>query len=97
MKTAIQETSLRVYRDEVEPTLGKRQKIVYEAFKQKEEWTNSELSSFLGIPINAITPRVFELRQKGLVQEAKRRPCKVTGRTCIAWEIKRENKQVELF
>jgi hypothetical protein len=37
-------------------------------------------------PINTITPRVFELRQIGLVEEVGKRKCRVTDRTAIAWK-----------
>lgn len=48
--------------------------------------SNSEIARHLGLPINCVTPRVHELRQKGRVVPAMKRPCKVTGRYVIAWE-----------
>ena len=91
----IQQTSLKAYFEEVKPTLGKRQKVVLEAFKCKENFTNTELADFLQWPINCLTPRVFELREKGLLEEIKRRSCKVTGRTAIAWSLSK--KGIELL
>lgn len=84
----MQDTSLSVYKKEVQPTLGKRQSEVLEAFKKKENFTNAELCEFLSWPINTITPRTNELVAMGYVEEFKKRPCKVTGRTAIAWQIK---------
>ena len=49
--------------------------------------TNSEIAASLHAPINTITPRVWELRRLGLVVEACRRECRVTGRRCIAWKV----------
>jgi predicted transcriptional regulator len=86
MKTLVQKTSLIAF-DEIQPKLGIRQLEVLNAFKQKENFTNYELADFLQRPINTITPRVHELRKFGLVKEHSRRPCKVTGRIAISWEI----------
>lgn len=83
----IQQTSIKVYREEIEPALGLRQREVLNAFKQKENFTNSELADFLQRAINTITPRTNELVKLGLVREHSQRPCKVTGRKAIAWEI----------
>ena len=40
------------------------------------------------LPINTITPRIFELRQKGLVVEHEKRKCTITGHPAIAWRVK---------
>ena len=37
--------------------------------------------------INAITPRLTELRRVGAIREHGRRACRVTGRMCITWEL----------
>lgn len=87
----IQQTSLLAY-NEVLGDLGRRQKQVLEAFQIKD-FTNQELSEYLKWPINTITPRVGELRIKGLVVEKERRKDKSTGRTAIVWGLKpHENK-----
>ncbi len=84
----IQDTSQKAFREEVVPTIGPRQEIVLQAIIALGAATNSELSSYLGWPINTVTPRVFELRAFGKVVEAGKRRCKVTGRTAYQWEIK---------
>lgn len=90
-------TSLKAYREDVEGNLGERQELVYNAIKlystKGSDVTNSELAQVLNVPINTITPRVFELRQKGLVRQAQQRKCNVTGRTAIAWEITGEHQK----
>lgn len=58
---------------------GERQKAVYDELSGQEDMTNSEIAASLYAQINTIVPRVFELRQKGLVAEACRRECRVTG------------------
>ena len=93
---SIQETSLEAYRLEVEPNLGPRQKAVLDAFGD-EAYTNHELSRRLDWEINRITPRVLELRAKGLIQEHCRRADEVTGRRAICWVKSQEQKQGQLL
>lgn len=83
-----QQTSLWAYQNEIIPELGARQKVVFEALKTRPNFTNTELSKHLDFPINTITPRVGELRKKGLVDQAEIRVCKETGRRAIAWRVK---------
>lgn len=87
----IQETSRHAYRSEVIPTLGDRQLAVYNELLEAPDLTNSELAGRLNWPINTVTPRIYELRHESppLVEEACRRPCRVTGRTAIAWRAAR--------
>lgn len=94
--TGIQPTSLAAYAAEVRPTLGERQARVLEAFKRHPDLTNNELASVLGWQINRITPRTNELVKRGLVEEAGKRACRVTGRTAIAWRVKRASIQQTL-
>lgn len=92
----MQATSLEAYRTEIEPTLGERQKKVLELFGT-QTLTNSEIATRLGWSINRVTPRVFELRQAGKLEEAYKRICSITGRRVIAWKLKRENVAQTLF
>ncbi len=82
----IRDTSLLAYND-IKEQLNNRQEIVYEKIKQMGCPTNTEISKALNIPINAITPRVKELREKGLVEEYVKRECSVTGKTVWSWKI----------
>jgi len=86
--TFVRDTSLHTYRLEVEPTLGERQKAVYDLLVSAgENLTNSEIASRLNWPINTVTPRIFELRKVGKVMDDGKRECRVTGRTCYAWRV----------
>ena len=87
MKTAVQDTSQDTYHREVKPSLGERQQRVYDALQGTEGLTNSELAVKLNWPINTITPRVYELREAGLVADGGTRKCQVTGRTAHVWEV----------
>lgn len=90
----IQDTSLQAYYNEVKPTLGERQRVVYEALKTKEDITNTELSLLLDWPINTVVPRVNELRKIGLVEDAGKRICRVTGRSVHSWRLRTATKPV---
>jgi len=92
----IQPTSLQAYFGEVVPSLGNRQKIVIEAFLTNT-FTNAELGKYLGWPINTVTPRVKELRDKGYLVEDCVRPCKVTGRNAKVWKLKNFTQQMNLL
>lgn len=85
MKTAVRDTSIAAYRTDVRPTLSERQKTVYELLEHEINLTNSEIAARLDWPINCVTPRVYELRDMGLVIEDGKRHCRVTGRTAYAW------------
>lgn len=82
----IQTTSRIAFR-EVKAQLGDRQKRVYDELKVNGPMTNSEIAVALKSWVNTITPRISELRKMGLVDEACKRPCRITGRTAIAWEV----------
>ena len=92
--TQVQQTSLSAYQS-IRRDLGRRQNQVFNVFLSypNYNYTNTEISRVLGLPINQITPRVYELRRLGLLVEATRRSCLVTGRTCIAWRL---NKELEI-
>lgn len=82
----IRETSLEAY-EEIKGKLGERQQQVYEHLRWVGEATNNMISASLKLPINSITPRVFELRQKKLVGVSKIDKCLMTGRNAIYWKI----------
>lgn len=89
--TNSQQTSAKSFFEDVVQTLGNRQLRVYEimASPKRKNWTNSEIAHALGWPINTITPRIHELRHKQnpVVCEDEKRPCRIPGRTAIAWRL----------
>ena len=86
MSTNIRDTSLDAY-DSIKPEIKTRQREVYDAIKYLKSPTNTEISKFLGIPINSITPRTNELYKKKLVVDGKKRECYETGRIAYTWRI----------
>ena len=80
-----QQTSIDAYKD---IDLGARQKAVLDLFTSREVLlTNNEIADKLGWRINCVVPRCFEIRHKGKLIERDRRPCTITGKTCIVWGL----------
>lgn len=72
---------------EIRPKIGGRQALVLKVLGKNPPMTNRELKEVLGWDINTVTPRVNELVKAGLVEFVERRPCKITGRSAIAWTV----------
>ena len=80
------DTSLGAYQS-VKPELGSRQAAVLDVIQYLKSPSNAEISRFMGLPINSITGRTNELRKKGLVKDAGKRICRVTGNEVHTWSI----------
>lgn len=89
----VQDTSLEVYFVKVLPRLAEKQATVYrvlqDATSRGFDMTNREIAALLKWDINRVTPRVLELREKGLVVLSCRRRCGVTGNMAYAWKTVR--------
>ena len=79
-----QDTSLHAYTLATQ-NLGKKQREVLDALRFFPDATNAVIATQMRIAINRVTPRMGELRRQGLVLEAGKRTCKVTGGTAHAW------------
>lgn len=82
-----QETSLLAYLG-IKPDLGEKQLLVYNMLKDLGSANNMILSRKLGWSINRVTPRVAELRERGLVIKDSYRVCPITKRFTIFWRCK---------
>jgi len=80
-------TSLDAY-NEVKPQLGQRQREVYDAIKELGSVTNNELSHYLRLPINQITPRTNELVKMGYVMVCEKRECSISKKTVLSWRVR---------
>lgn len=79
----IDSNSLEAY-ESIKPTLSNRQRFVFEALRNNPA-SNKTLAKRIGLPINQITPRILELRKKGLV---KKMYAEVeNGRTVNVWGV----------
>lgn len=85
----MQQTSLRVWDTEVKAARGKNQIKVYNVLKEHSALCNRQLASLLDWPINSVTPRVQELREADMVEEAFRGKDPQTNRTVIYWQVVR--------
>ena len=86
-------TSLESY---TQVELGEGQKVVYDALWEHTMRgvypTDRELTKTLDEDDpNKIRPRRFELMERGLIEEAGKRPCEITGRKALTWRIKRRD------
>lgn len=86
-----QQTSLLAYHNDVKPTLGQKQARVLNAVRALGTACNQELANFLHLPINSVTPRVFELRTLGKVEMDRKDLYPTTNRKVIYWRAKDEN------
>lgn len=89
----IQSTSISAYKD-IRSQLGFRQLEVLDQLKHGSA-TIKELSVVLNRTPNEISPRLFELREKGIVFEGVKRACRISGRTAIQWCLTKQ--EGELF
>lgn len=85
----LQQTSIEAYEGLVESgKINKRQEQVLNVLSEHPfPITNQEISVLSGLPINCVTPRVKELREKGYVVEAYKKVDPASGRRAIAWRI----------
>ena len=84
---SVQVTSIISYY-EVLNTLGDRQKEVLLALKHLKIANNLMISNYLNLPINSITPRMNELRKKGIVIFHHTAACPITKRASKFYTIK---------
>ncbi len=83
----VQSTSLLAFRD-IQPGLGDRQEKVFSLLQEHRALCNQQIAKLLGWEINRVTPRVQELRDMGLVEEAYRDKYLPTNRLVIFWRLK---------
>jgi DNA-binding Lrp family transcriptional regulator len=86
MKRHIEKTSLEAY-NVISLELSERQNEVYEIIKEFGPISNAGISRKLSIPINSVTPRVYELREIGIVIRKGTAKDPYTSMTVIVWGI----------
>jgi len=90
--------SMQTYRDNLESgLLSKRRTQAYRYLMRLQRTTGRSATSsevwvevhrqHPRIPQRSIDPRWEELEQQGVVRRAYVRPCHITGRRCMTWEI----------
>lgn len=74
-------TSKKAYRDLIEKGSVSRQKAVILRFMcSGADYSLQELSRLSGVPINAVSGRVNEMKRSGRVIPAAKRKCSITNR-----------------
>lgn len=81
----MQQTSLDAY-ESIRGTLNPSQQMVFHQLEVSGCCSNEKLSDLLSLPINKITPRILELRKKGLVKNMYLEKSK-SGRKAKVWGI----------
>jgi DNA-binding MarR family transcriptional regulator len=82
----IQETSKQAY-ESIKEELGERQKQVLSVLEILGTANNRQISNHLKLPINSITPRIKELRDKKYVGVSKVDIDTLTNRKTIYWKL----------
>ena len=85
---SVRDTSKLAY-DTVSPSIGKKQALVLQTIaKAKRPVNNQEISDYLSIPINTITPRTNELVVLNKIELAFKAVFPKTGRKVCYWKTK---------
>ena len=82
----IQKTSLEAY-EVLQPRLGYLQKTVYNAIQDIPDMCNHDIAYYLRLEINRVTPRVKELRDKGLVVCSGHKKDESTNKNVMIWKV----------
>ena len=82
----IQPTSLEAYQV-LEPELGNLQRTVYQVLVFNPGMSNHDIARTLHWEINRVTPRVKELRDKGLVIQNGSKIDRLTNKRVMCWKV----------
>src|SRR3990167_4677305 len=86
MRTKVRNTSVQAYHSLTD--LSKRQQDVLGAIVDLQAACNMNISDYLLLPINSITPRTNELVEMGMVVESHRAINPDTKKRVIYWKVK---------
>ena len=84
----IHTNSLMAYVDLLE-SIGQRQMQVYKCIEENENISNREIGEKLYLPINCVTGRVKELRDRKLVLQSGNKIDQITKKQVSTWKVKR--------
>lgn len=99
MRTAVRDTSLDAYHSMIEDgSLGRsaRRVLRWIQLRGEGDHTLQEISLGTGMPINAVSGRVNDLKKAERLVESKKRACSVTGRTVTPVKLPEVMGQLEL-
>lgn len=94
MKKMVRDTSIISYRELQAGKLGLLQQKVFDVIKQHPLGiTDREIINIVGIEGNSIRPRRYELFKKGLVVEAGKRKCSISGKLALTWKLNKQDDE----
>ena len=82
----IQQTSLEAYKA-ILPELSNKQQEVVDVIEHHPGMSNHDIARFLNWEINTVTPRVNELREKGVVDLHAIKVDRITEKKVMTWEV----------
>lgn len=94
----VEDTSIDAFVKHVLPTRNRRQQEILNVFIEnpyQRDWTNRELAKYLRWSVCSVTPRVYELREKGLLIRAPKKTCSVTEKK--VWSTRLNTIQIKLM
>ncbi len=77
--------------------LGDRQRDVYNIISKWQPISNERIAEHLGVFPHQVTPRVYELREMGIVEFAGESVSTISKRKVSLWRVNPEGKQLSLF
>lgn len=80
----LRDTSLGAWK-QVKPELAPLRRRIYDLLITREDATGAEVNAHF--ELNGAHKRLSELKADGLIREACKRTCSVTGKESYAWEI----------
>ena len=90
-------TARQSYYSILDKLSGKR-RVVFQGLIDIGPASNLDVSKYLEVPINQVTPRMNELVKLEIVVESHRAVHPETGKRVIYWKVKEEEKeQIPLF
>ena len=81
----IQDTSLESF---LKFPMGEYQRKVVDTLLERGPLTNHEIAHIIGRDASTISGVNVPLRKKGIVEDAGKRKCAITGNVCHVWRIK---------
>jgi len=85
MKTNVTSTSRQAFNEiKYEGLIGKRQAQVLEVIEEKHDYSLQELCVLAHLPVNVVSARVNELKEKNILEVRRKRKCRITRRTINA-------------
>lgn len=82
----VTQTSMESFKAVV-PKLSEKQQVVYDTIHDNPGMSNHDIARFLHWEINTVTPRVNELRDKGVVDYGGDKVDRLTDRKVMTWRV----------